>query len=281
MRLWLIGITTKGHKQDLQELIEPIKHDFDGLVWTFHYPKDEGADYLESVKGEGEIIYSKWCNRTDFSRNQSLFQGPIKSGDWFLTIDTLERLSPDFTKQLRDLVRYFENNQIDGAYLKDKRFMFRYNETMEFKGNPHEAILGTQNTVELTNLKIWDKSFQKNVRSEKRQDPFYFVEHNFKYYLFPNTNHLFLGFENDVLLVKKRYENRMKFFQAIYSQGFHPYDYDSVKECLENHLDDTMKECINFEKFLNDWYRLKIRGETEGIIDKHDFSKFKPIDFLK
>ena len=62
-KLWLIGITTEGHKQDLQELIDPIKDDFDGLIWTFHYPKDNGADYLESVKGQGEIIYTKWCNR--------------------------------------------------------------------------------------------------------------------------------------------------------------------------------------------------------------------------
>ena len=45
MRLWLIGITTEGHKEDLEELIEPIKDDFDGLVWTFHYPKDEVSSY--------------------------------------------------------------------------------------------------------------------------------------------------------------------------------------------------------------------------------------------
>jgi len=92
MRLWLIGVTNEGHEKDLRELIEPIKDDFDGLVWTFHYPKDNGADYLESVKGEGEIIYTKWCNRLDFSRNHCLFQGPIKIGDWFLTIDSLERI---------------------------------------------------------------------------------------------------------------------------------------------------------------------------------------------
>mgnify|MGYP003111174828 CR=1 FL=1 len=281
MRLWLIGITTEGHKEDLKELIEPIKDHFDGLVWTFHHPKDDGADYLESVKGDGEIIYTKWCNRTDYSRNHSLFQGPIKSGDWFITIDTLERLSPDFTKQLKDLIRYLDSNQIDGVYLYNKRFMFKYNEVTEFRNNPHEAVLGVHKSVELSDLKIWNKDFQKNVRQEKRQDPFYFVKHNFKYYLFPNTNHLLLGFEDNQPLVRKRYQNRAKFFSAIYSQGFDPYNYDSVKECLENHLDEAMKECINFEKFLNDWYRLEIRGETEGIIDKHDFSAFKPINFLK
>ena len=49
MKLWLIGITTEGHEKDLRELIEPIKHDFDGLVWTFHYPLESGYDYLCSV----------------------------------------------------------------------------------------------------------------------------------------------------------------------------------------------------------------------------------------
>ena len=56
MKLWLIGITTEGHEKDLRELIEPIKQDFDGLIWTFHYPLDSGYDYLRSVKGDGEII---------------------------------------------------------------------------------------------------------------------------------------------------------------------------------------------------------------------------------
>ena len=128
MRLWLIGVTNEGHEKDLRELIEPIKDDFDGLVWTFHYPKDNGADYLESVKGEGEIIYTKWCNRLDFSRNHCLFQGPIKIGDWFLTIDRLERLSPDFTKNLKILCADLDDLNIDGTYLYNKRFLFKLNE---------------------------------------------------------------------------------------------------------------------------------------------------------
>ena len=100
MKIWLIGITSEGHEEDLRDLIEPIKNHFDGLVWTFHYPLDSGHSYLESVKKDGEIICTKWCNRMDFSRNHCLYQGPMKIGDWFLTIDTLERLSPDFTGKL-------------------------------------------------------------------------------------------------------------------------------------------------------------------------------------
>jgi hypothetical protein len=277
MRLWLIGVTNEGHEEDLRELIEPIKHDFDGLVWTFHYPKDAGADYLEAVKGEGEIIYTKWCNRLDFSRNHCLFQGPIKIGDWFLTIDSLERLSPDFTKALKNLCSELDSQEIDGAYLYNKRFLFKFNEESSFINNPHEGIKGVSKTIELSNQKFWRKEYQKNIRSEKRGDPHHFINHNFKYYFFPNTNHLILGFENDQNLIKKRYENRAKLLRAIYDQGFDPLDIKAVEECFRKHLTDDMRQCIDFDKFLNDWYRYKILEEKEGLIDKHDFSVFKPI----
>jgi len=277
MKLWLIGITSRGNEEDLRELIEPIKDHFDGLIWTFHYPLDSGYDYLNTVKGDGEIIKTKWCNRLDFSRNHSLYQGPMEIGDWFLTIDTLERLSPDFTKNLKALCNQFNQHGVDGCYLYNKRILFRLKEHTAFVNNPHEGITGAIKTTELSNLDFWKKEYQKNVRSEKRKDPFYFVEHNFKYYLFPNTNHLLLGFENDQDLVKKRYKNRAKFLRSVRNEGFNPYDINSVEECLKSNLTDEMKEQIDFDKFLNDWYRYKILKQKEGLVDKHDFSVFKPI----
>lgn len=279
MKLWLIGITTEGHEQDLRELIEPIKDDFDGLIWTFHYPKDEGADYLEQVKGEGETIYTKWCNRLDFSRNHSLFQGPMKIGDWFLTIDTLERLSPEFTKNLRKLCVDLDEKGIDGVYLYNKRLLFKLKEQTAFVNNPHEGIFGCSNTIELTNQSFWKKEYQKNVRDEKRKDPLYFIGHNFKYYLFPNTNHLLLGFENDIELVQERYKYRSQFIKSIYDQGFDPFDIDSVKECVKGYNTSEIKECINFDKFLNDWYRYEILKERDGFENSHDFKHIKKINF--
>tara|TARA_B100000945_G_scaffold117576_1_gene93433 strand:- start:3574 stop:4404 length:831 start_codon:yes stop_codon:yes gene_type:complete len=276
MKLWLIGITTEGHKKDLQELIEPIKDHFDGLIWTFHYPKDDGADYLESVKGQGEILYTKWCNRLDFSRNHSLYQGPIRVGDWFVTLDTLERLSPDFTKNLKPLARQFEQQGIDGSFIFNKRFMFKFKENTTFTNNPHEGICGATKTIEFTKTDFWKEGFITNVRSQRRQNEFYFVTHNFKYYLFPNTNHLLLGFENDLNLVRERYAVRDKFFTEIFRLGFYPYDIQSVKDCLSKQLTPILQDCINFDKFLNDWYRYEILG-LRDMVDKHDFSFVKKI----
>tara|TARA_Y100000401_G_scaffold117447_1_gene126286 strand:+ start:542 stop:1384 length:843 start_codon:yes stop_codon:yes gene_type:complete len=280
MRLWLIGITTEGHKEDLQELLEPIKDHFNGLIWTFHYPKDEGADYLEEIKGEGEIIYTKWCNRLDFSRNHSLFQGPMRVGDWFLTIDTLERLSPEFTKNLKNFCIDLDNQRVDGVYLYNKRLLFKFKENTAFINNPHEGIVGCSKTLELTNQPFWKEEYQKNVRSEKRQDPLFYIKHNFKYYLFPNTNHLVLGLEHDPDLIRKRYDYRSKFLKEVYEEGFYPFCPESVKECLSGFLTDEIKECINFDKFLNDWYRYEILGQREGFVDSHDFKHVKEIKFL-
>ena len=279
MKLWLIGITAQGHEQDLRELIEPIKDDFDGLIWTFHYPKDDGADYLESVKGDGEIIYTKWCNRLDFSRNHCLFQGPMKIGDWFLTIDTLERLSPDFTKNLKRLCGDLNNSKVCGSYLYNKRFLFKLQEGTSFVNNPHEGINGCDSTIELSQQDFWKKEYQRNVRAEKREDPLHFIEHNIKYYLFPNTNHLLLGFEDDIDLVRQRYKVREQFFREVDRLGFYPYDINSLENCLRTNLTTTLKSCINFDKFLNDWYRYKILNQTEGLLNEHDFSVFKQIDF--
>ena len=279
MKLWLIGITTEGHEKDLRELIEPINHDFDGLVWTFHYPLDSGYDYLCSVKGDGEIIKTKWCNRLDFSRNHCLYQGPMKIGDWFLTIDTLERLSPDFTKNLKPLCNQFNQHGVDGCYLYNKRILFKLKEETAFINNPHEGIRGVSKSIEFSKLDFWKKEYQKNVRAEKRQDALHFISHNFKYYLFPQTNHLVLGFENNPKLIEQRYKNRSDFFNEIYKLGFYPYDIQSIKKCLTIKLTPTLRKCINFDKFLNDWYRYEILGERTGFKDKHDFSAFKPIKF--
>ena len=276
-KLWLIGITTEGHEQDLQELIGPIKDDFDGLIWTFHYPKDDGADYLESVKGQGEIIYTKWCNRLDFSRNHSLFQSHMQVGDWFLTIDTLERLSPDFTGRLKSICSYLDYSGVDGVYLYNKRLLFKVNEQTAFVNNPHEGVVGVTKSLELSKQSFWEKSYQKNVRAEKRQDPLYFINHNFKYYFFHNTNHLLLGFENDEEMVNKRYQNRSKLIELIRGQGLNPFCLTSVEECFRYRLNDEIKECINFDKFLNDWYRYKILDQREGLVDSLDFSLFKPL----
>ena len=203
----------------------------------------------------------------------------MQVGDWFLIIDTLERLSPEFTKNLKGLCSDLDKLDVDGVYLYNKRFLFKFNEQTEFVNNPHEGMLGCTKVIDLCNEQFWREDFQENVRLKKRNNPLHFIEHNFKYYFLPNTNHLFLGFENQREFVKERYVNRNKLIKEIYESGFDPFNIKSIEDCLRNYLTDDMRECINFDKFLNDWYRYKILDQKAGFIDKHDFSCFQKIKF--
>ena len=259
-RIWLTGITCEGNKENLIELLEPIMKYFDGLIWTFHYPKDEGADYLESIKGEGEIIYSKWCNRFDFSRNTSLFQSPIKNGDWFVVVDDTERISQELASSLKSLCNQLNNSGINGVYLRGKHFMFRYNESTKFKLNPHCGVDGVTKSFEISSLPNWKDLFFTNVRSEQR-DKFQFVKHNLKYYLYPETNHLVLKCEQDIEFIKERFSIRAVFLNDLMGLGLDPYDLEEVFQYIVSRdLSDISKDCINKEKYLNDVYRFYRMG---------------------
>mgnify|MGYP003634096464 CR=1 FL=1 len=267
-KLWLTGLTCKGKLEDLKELIEPIKHHFDGLVWVFNGEKDEGADYLESVKGDGEIIYAKWCNRFDFSRNLGLFTSPIKFGDWFLVVDDQERISEEFGKSLAAILSQCSSAGVDGVYIRNKHFAFKHNEKLKFTSNPHCGVVGTSKSLDLTtSIEDFPKSYFTNVRPQKRGQ-FEFVHTNIKYYLYPSTNHLLLHFEKDMDYVNKRYEVRNLFLNEARKLKA---DVSSVASLLatikKEGMNKNMHKCINAEKILNDWYRFEIEGKRDMVDD--------------
>ena len=132
VKFWLCGITNSGNSDNLKELIQPVLHYFDGLVWTFHKPEDEGLDYLESVKADGKIVCTDWVGRYDFARNHYLFSNVIKEGDWFFNIDSEERLSPHFMENFEEYVKTFEANQIDGLYYEGKFLAFKLFKSFNF-----------------------------------------------------------------------------------------------------------------------------------------------------
>ncbi len=277
MKLWLTGVTNKGNAHHLKELVDPILEYFDGLVWVFHTDDDDpfagndkGFRYLNENKKNGKIIISKWCNRLDFSRNIGLYHGPIKYGDWFLTIDTLERMHVDFAKQLPELIQRFDRNGIDGVYCRNKHFLFKFNEATAYVHNPHSGVAGVRQSLEITTLPFWRDEFWVNVRSQHR-DKYEFVDHNLKYYLFPNTNHLVLKCEHDHEFIKRRYMIRAEFFRELLTLGVDIQDFQSVKDYIvSGDLSDVAKKCIAEEKYLNDIYRFYRLGKQD-IEDDFDF----------
>ena len=255
-KVWLCGITNEGNEQNLKELIDPIKDYFDGLVWTFHYPKDEGADYLESVKGDGKIIYTDWLGRYDFPRNHYLFSNVIREGDWFFNIDSEERLSLEFMQNWSSHKEIFENNGVDGLYYEGKFMAFKLNEWMYWKNSIHEMLVGCNRAIELHGNEVFDSTpIRTNLRSEKRGE-FDFVKQALRYYLTKGSIHVQLGCEDNPELIKKRHGIRMNFRRHLLSKDIDVNNVDDVIDFIcSDDLDVFTKNCINSEKYINDAYR--------------------------
>ena len=286
MKLWLTGMTNAGNGNHLKELIEPIKKYFDGMVWVYHTDpfeqsknkdlEDEGYQYLSENCEDNELICVPWCNRTDFSRNIGLYHGPIKYGDWFMTIDTLERMHLDFAEQLPDLVKRFDENLIDGVFCRNKHFLFKFNERTAYVHNPHSGVSGITNSLEISSLPFWKDEYWQNVRHLHR-DKHEFVDHNLKYYLFPNTNHLILKCEHDRDFINRRYTIRKKFFDELAKIELDIQDFEAVKNyIITGDLTDAVKQCIREEKYLNDVYRFYKVGDKD-IDDDFDFNNLVPV----
>lgn len=285
-KLWLCGITSEGNLENLKEMIEPIKGYFDGLVFVFHPNSDSkfflaGGEnewsYLESNKKDGKIIFATWCNRHAYSQNHFLYQGPMKDGDKFILLDSMERVSKEFCEDhLPKLLEYMDNNNIACLANYGKGFLFRFNEMLEFRGSPHwyaTALDGGQANMQLEKNLFW------NVRGEKR-DKFQWVGHYAKYmFCYPaGSNHALLGLEKQgdpQQLFPIREKARLEFRKIAVERGF-ALTLDGLKLMLSQPLDDVLKHYINNEKTWNDYYRYEILKD-DTVVDTHLPSDMKKI----
>jgi hypothetical protein len=273
-KLWLCGMFSAGKRKNLQEVVDPIISNFNGVVATYHYPKDDDTDqYLESIKGEGEILYAKWSFRNDLSRNIYLWQGPMKNGDYFINIDENEELKPVFFDKLNDLLPMLIQNYVDGIVLHGKRFMYQYSDFLTHVGNPHEGIAGANRVVELTTIPGFENSeeYFTNLRPIRR-DKFVFVDAYLRYYLsYPNSNHTLLGVENKQEEYKRREILRRKFRFFVQRTLNIETTTDALKEhIIKNGLSDELKWFINNLKPLNDFYRYHFLNDR-NFEDDHDW----------
>lgn len=273
-RLFLCGITHGGQIENLKGLIEPILEYFDGLVWTFHGPEDDGADYLEAKKGKGEIIYAKFCKRHGYSMTHYLWQGPMENDDFFVQIDTLERLSPDFCKNLKKMVKMMEDRNIGLIANYGKGLLFRYNEQLEFRGSPHwyaTNVVGQSVNIELKKEEFW------NVRNEQR-DEFQWVGHYAKYFLYPaGSNHALLGLDHhkgkpeEIFPVREA--KRLQFLEAMRKDGYEK-TLEGLRLYMSRPMDEKLKNLINSDKVWSDFYHYEILGD-KTVIHSHKPEEMK------
>lgn len=283
-KTWICGITYGKAVEDVKNNILPIAKYFDGLNIVLHKnsmlmsnEENELFAVLNTNKGQGKIHLFDWIKRYDFSRNRYLFDPLMQTGDFFVVLDSMEKLEPDFCKNdLPKIKNAMIENNLEAFFLHGKGFIFRKNEWMQYQNGTHECIRPLNRAAELTDTDGYQDSskYFTNTRPLVR-DKLHFIEHYFRYYLIDNTMQCLLGTENDKELTNQRWQNRHNFRLYLQSQGVQ-FNYDDVLEYFKKDLSEKMKDFLNKEKILNDIYRYKILGETD-IIDNHDYKNIKKL----
>ena len=293
MKIWLTFMAGEGDKENLEELILPVIEYFDGLVATYHGNfDDEAASYIYHLPDEmaigdeinllmghrkrGKINVIPYSQRHDLSRNVYLHSGPMKNGDWFIQIDTLERLDKDFAKGMQDLITEMKKNNLNALWYEGKPFLIEYHESLIYAGSPHEGLHRQDGNLKASNFS-WEKEVEPrvNVRPLKRPDPKHWINHYLRYYLFPwGSNHCVHGLDHRAknsedlkILFQQREKMRLNFLDELEKRGF-DRTVDGVIQLFQAELDDTMKHYLNNEKILQDVYRHHIMKDM-STVDEH------------
>lgn len=210
MNIFLCGIT-QNKIEALKDLIEPVWESFDGLIWVDGGSTDGTIDYLESHKKLGKIIRAPYLCRNDFQMNHYLFDGGMIEGDWFVMRDSEEKLNTEFCQtKMRPLIRLLDENRVDCVYSGSKPLMARFNENLQFMGNPHWGLQGITKAVsgEANNKDIaWCN------RDKYRKYPDYLVIGEFRYYCYPSTNQLYMIYHKKPDIWRQQEENRRQFLE--------------------------------------------------------------------
>jgi len=269
MKVYLCGIT-QNQKEDIDELTKDVYMHFDGLIFVDGGSTDGTKELLEERKKDGAVGHRGWTNDHDFQMTEFLRQGPMEIGDWFITLDSMERLNPEFTVKIHEFASQLLFNKIRSVYNYGKGFMWEYFDDMYFLGSPHWGLQGArEKSVELSQIDGYSdpNTYSYNVRGDKRE-PHHFVDHFLKYYyVYARSNHLLLGREKNREEFEELEGNRQKFrFYCRKELGLE-FTIESLKEHLASEewkSDVIFVEMFNKERILKDFYRWHIL--------KHDLS---------
>ena len=234
MKVYLCGIT-QNEKENIDGLTKDVYEHFDGLIFVDGGSTDGTRELLEERKGGGLITTRKWTNDHDWQMNEFLRQGPLELGDWFVTIDSMERLAPKFTSDIREFIEKCRASQIRSIYKRGKGLMWEFFDDQYFLGSPHWGLQNARpKAIEISNFEDYkdESQYCYNVRDDQREDD-HFVDHFVKYYyVYGRSNHLLLGREDDREGFQEHEENRQLF--RFYCK--HELNLDFTVEALKEHL---------------------------------------------
>lgn len=185
MKLWLTLIT-QNREQDIEEMLCDTYDYFDGIVGVDHYSTDKTRDILEKYKKNGKIIQLPYCNNHSWSMNGFLFSGAIKNSDWFLILDSSDRINIEWLKKLKNDIISYERNNIGAVYL-DRIFLARYFDGMEFANGIHWGLAGQRGkSISLLENNLKRDDFVINTRLKNRNISG--IEHPIRYFIEPSCN---------------------------------------------------------------------------------------------
>lgn len=282
---YLVFMAGPNSLEDIIELISSIKNYIRGINCLLHDLDEfsEEAEYILKVNNElgaGNVIFGTYVGDHSHSRNRILKECKFKTGDRIVSLDLLERIPVEFANQFDSLFLQLEQNEIDVANFYAKPYLILYREDMLYIGTPHESlisinVLGRElKRIELNQYFPDENKVRINMRPIKR-DKFNHIEHYIRYILQPNSNQNMLGIEHrggreELIKQEKHRENIVFLLDACEF----PRNIEGMKKLLQgNTFCKAIRDAINENGWINNFYRYHTLGEREGIVDTHDWSK--------
>ncbi len=273
---YLAFMAGPNEKENLFELVEPIKPYIRGVCALIHDADsfDAGASYLLKVNNElggGNVIFGPY-GRHDASRNRILYETGIKEGEFYVQIDTLERMPLEFAANLSNLCGQMNAINLDVCHFYSKPYVVRFREDMRYQGNPHEALRSDfpMKEFELNTIYGDESKVRVNMRPIKRSNqPKHFVMHYLRYLLLENSNQNLLGIEHHGgQEAFPKLEYLRKFLVRLLKEHNLPRTPEGVIELLSPTLTENTRVVVNGHKQINDFYRLYVLGD-ESVTDSH------------
>lgn len=276
-RIWLCGIT-QDRKEDIDEMTKDAHEYFDGLIFVDGYSTDGTFELLNERKGDGHIIQRKWTNDHDFQMNEFLRQGPMQNRDWFVTLDSPDRITDYWGKRLREEIKTLQEEKIGAIQMAGKIYLAQYFDHMFYFQTPHWGLNGIVNGI-----KNYTEEEKKNYVTSKRfDDPVKSaLLHPVKYfYVYGRSNHSNLLYQKYGPQILQAHEsNRLQFRLYCQKNLGLELTLDSLAEymkvSLENKdFDDFFLETVELEVNLKDIFRYKVLKQPfeEIIENRFDWS---------
>lgn len=254
-------ITSDGNADNF-DWIKGIGKYIDGLAIVWHGYRDAGYHTLSGNRGCGFITEREFYQNHSHSMNDFLLNPKIRPGDWIILRDSSEKLSKEFLVRLSTIIATMEKNGINSLFHYSKLLLFKKFEHQMFQGSPHWGLNKPREGYAALEQVFPEEhqSYSYSVRNVNRPSD-HWIGHFMKYYLYDSSNHLLLGRENNMEEFQRHEEKRQQFKQYCENVLKIPLTIDSMREYFKN-PDDKIKEYLNYEPILNDFYCHEILGHS-------------------